>query len=213
VEVVGDGVLVDLRERTFLCANGAREIAEVVDGQRQGGAQRLAGRVSRGPRPGSADALMAYESRYGNFIGGEWVPPSNGEYFENPTPVTGQAFCEIPRSTEADIDKALAAAHGAPTGWGKTAPGERAAVLNKIADRIEANLESLALAEAWDNGKPIRETLAADLPLAVDHFRYFAGAIRHRRVRCRRSTRTLSPITSMSRWASSDRSSRGTSRS
>src|SRR6476619_5744771 len=129
-------------------------------------------------RPGSADALMAYESRYGNFIGGEWVPPSGGEYFENPTPVTGQAFCEIPRSTEADIDKALDAAHGAATGWGKTAPGERAAVLNKIADRIEANLESLALAEAWDNGKPIRETLAADLPLAVDHFRYFAGAIR-----------------------------------
>src|SRR3954452_21358429 len=129
-------------------------------------------------RPGSADALMAYESRYGNFIGGEWVPPSNGEYFENPTPVTGQAFCEIARSTEDDIDKALDAAHGAATGWGKTAPGERAAVLNKIADRIEANLESLALAEAWDNGKPIRETLAADLPLAVDHFRYFAGAIR-----------------------------------
>src|SRR3954464_6711162 len=129
-------------------------------------------------RPGSADALMTYESRYGNFIGGEWVPPSGGEYFENPTPVTGQAFCEIPRSTEADIDKALDAAHGAATGWGKTAPGERAAVLNKIADRIEATLEPLALAEAWDNGKPIRETLAADLPLAVDHFRYFAGAIR-----------------------------------
>src|SRR4051794_19716629 len=129
-------------------------------------------------RPGSADALMAYESRYGNFIGGEWLPPAGGEYFENPTPVTGQAFCEIPRSTEADIDKALDAAQGAATGWGKTAPGERAAVLNKIADRIEANLESLALAEAWDNGKPIRETLAADLPLAVDHFRYFAGVLR-----------------------------------
>src|SRR3954469_25062350 len=129
-------------------------------------------------RPGSADALMAYESRYGNFIGGEWLPPAGGEYFENPTPVTGQAFCEIPRSTEADIDKALDAAQGAATGWGKTAPGERAAVLNKIADRIEANLESLALAEAWENGKPIRETLGADLPLAVDHFRYFAGAIR-----------------------------------
>ena len=78
-------------------------------------------------RPGSADALMAYESRYGNFIGGEWVPPSGGEYFENPTPVTGQAFCEIPRSTEADIDKALDAAHGAATAWGKTAAGERAA--------------------------------------------------------------------------------------
>ena len=89
-------------------------------------------------RPGSADALMSYESRYGNFIGGEWVPPSGGEYFENPTPVTGQAFCEIPRSTEADIEKALDAAHGAATAWGKTAAGERAVILNKIADRIEA---------------------------------------------------------------------------
>src|SRR5690348_13637300 len=129
-------------------------------------------------RPGSADALMYFESRYGNFIGGEWVAPLSGEYFENPTPVTGQTFCEIPRSTEADIDKALDAAHGAATAWGKTAAGERAGILNKIADRIEANLDSLALAEAWDNGKPIRETLAADIPLAVDHFRYFAGAIR-----------------------------------
>src|SRR6476469_7395860 len=129
-------------------------------------------------RPGSADALMSYESRYGNFIGGEWVPPSSGEYFENPTPVTGQPFCEIPRSTEADIEQALDAAHGAATAWGKTAAGERANILNKIADRIEANLDSIALAEAWDNGKPIRETLAADIPLAVDHFRYFAGAIR-----------------------------------
>ena len=129
-------------------------------------------------RPGSADALMSYESRYGNFIGGEWVPPVGGEYFENPTPVTGQTFTEMPRSTDADIDKALDAAHGAAPAWGKTAPAERAMILNKIADRIEANLESLALAEAWDNGKPIRETLNADLPLAVDHFRYFAGAIR-----------------------------------
>jgi len=129
-------------------------------------------------RPGSADALMSYESRYGNFIGGEWVPPAGGEYFENPTPVTGQTFCEVPRSNDADIDKALDAAHGAAPQWGKTAAAERANILNKIADRIEENLESLALAEAWDNGKPIRETLAADLPLAVDHFRYFAGAIR-----------------------------------
>jgi aldehyde dehydrogenase len=129
-------------------------------------------------RPGSTDALMSYESRYGNFIGGEWVPPASGEYFEDLTPVTGQPFCEIPRSNETDIEKALDAAHGAATAWGKTAAGERANILNKIADRIESNLESLALAEAWDNGKPIRETLNADLPLAVDHFRYFAGAIR-----------------------------------
>ncbi|MGA5461822.1 aldehyde dehydrogenase [Mycobacterium sp. NPDC050041] len=129
-------------------------------------------------RPGSGDALMSFESRYANFIGGEWVAPAGGEYFENPTPVTGQAFCEIPRSTEADIDKALDAAHAAAPAWGKTSPAERAVILNKIADRIEANLESLALAESWDNGKPIRETLNADIPLAVDHFRYFAGAIR-----------------------------------
>src|ERR1700738_488774 len=129
-------------------------------------------------RPGSADALMSYDSRYGNFLGGEGAPPVGGEYFENPTPVTGQTFCEVPRSNDADIDKALDAAHAAASQWGKTAAAERANILNKIADRIEENLESLALAEAWDNGKPIRETLAADLPLAVDHFRYFAGAIR-----------------------------------
>src|SRR3954451_2729811 len=89
-------------------------------------------------RPGSADALMAFESRYGNFIGGEWVAPVGGEYFENPTPVTGQIFCEIPRSGEADVEKALYAAHGAANAWGKTSPGDRAVILNKIADRIEA---------------------------------------------------------------------------
>jgi aldehyde dehydrogenase len=129
-------------------------------------------------RPGTQGSLMSYESRYGNFIGGEWVPPAGGEYFENPTPITGQSFCEIPRSNEADVDAALDAAHAAAPGWGKTAPAERALLLNKIADRIESNLESLAVAETWDNGKPIRETLNADLPLAVDHFRYFAAAIR-----------------------------------
>src|SRR6202790_8957 len=129
-------------------------------------------------RPGSAEALMSYQSRYDNFIGGQWVPPVNGQYFENPTPVTGQTFCEVARSEEADIDKALDAAHAAAPAWGKTAPAERAVMLNKIADRIEENLESLALAEAWDKGKPIRETLAADPPLDVDYFRYFAGAIR-----------------------------------
>ncbi|MGV0850558.1 aldehyde dehydrogenase [Mycolicibacterium phlei] len=129
-------------------------------------------------RPGSADALMSFESRYGNFIGGEWIPPVGGEYFENPTPVTGEPFCEVPRSREIDIEMALDAAHAAAPAWGKTPVAERANILNKIADRIEANLESLAVAESWDNGKPIRETLNADLPLAVDHFRYFAGAIR-----------------------------------
>ncbi|MEO8814489.1 MAG: aldehyde dehydrogenase family protein [Mycobacterium sp.] len=129
-------------------------------------------------RPGSADALMSYESRYGNFIGGEWVAPAGGEYFENITPITGQPFCEIPRSTAADIERALDAAHAAAPAWGKTAPAERAAILNKIADRIDAHREQLAVAEVWDNGKPIREALAADIPGAADHFRYFAAAIR-----------------------------------
>ena len=129
-------------------------------------------------RPGAEGSLMTFESRYDNYIGGQWVPPVNGEYFENPTPVTGQTFCEVARSTDADIDKALDAAHAAAPAWGKTSPAERAQVLNKIADRIEENLESIALAESWDNGKPIRETLNADIPLAIDHFRYFAGAIR-----------------------------------
>ncbi len=129
-------------------------------------------------RPGSTGALMSFESRYDNFIGGEWVAPASGKYFENLTPVTGQAFCEVARSDGADVEKALDAAHGAARAWGKTAPAERAAILNKIADRIEENRDALALAEVWDNGKPIRETLAADIPNAADHFRYFASAIR-----------------------------------
>ena len=129
-------------------------------------------------RPGSAGALMSYESRYGNFIGGQWVAPVGGEYFENTTPVTGQPFCEIPRSTAADIDKALDAAHGAAPAWGKTSPAQRAEILGKIADRIDEHRQELAVAEVWDNGKPIRECLAADIPLAADHFRYFAAAIR-----------------------------------
>ncbi|ORB48054.1 MULTISPECIES: acetaldehyde dehydrogenase ExaC [Mycobacterium] len=129
-------------------------------------------------RPGSAGALMSYESRYENFIGGEWVAPAQRRYFENLTPVTGQPFCEIPRSDEADVDKALDAAHAAAPGWGKTAPAARAAILNKIADRIDEHRAALAVAEVWDNGKPVREALAADIPLAADHFRYFAAAIR-----------------------------------
>jgi aldehyde dehydrogenase len=129
-------------------------------------------------RPGSAGALMSYESRYDNFIGGQWVAPAKGLYFENPTPVTGQNFCEVARSDADDVGKALDAAQAAAPKWGKTAPAERAAILNKIADRIEANKDALALAEVWDNGKPIREALAADIPLAADHFRYFAAAIR-----------------------------------
>ncbi|OHV04554.1 aldehyde dehydrogenase family protein [Mycobacterium talmoniae] len=129
-------------------------------------------------RPGSAEALMSYESRYDNFIGGQWVAPAQGRYFENPTPVTGQVFCEVARSDAADIERALDAAHAAAPAWGKTAAAERAQVLNKIADRIDAHREALAVAESWENGKPIREALAADIPLAADHFRYFAAAIR-----------------------------------
>ena len=129
-------------------------------------------------RPGTSGSAMSFQSRYDNFIGGDWVAPVGGGYFANPTPVTGEAFCEVARSTEADIEKALDAAHAAAPAWGKTSPAERAVILNKIADRIESNLETIALAESWDNGKPIRETLNADIPLAVDHFRYFAAAIR-----------------------------------
>ncbi|MDH6678054.1 aldehyde dehydrogenase [Rhodococcus sp. LBL1] len=129
-------------------------------------------------RPGSPDALMSFQPRYENYIGGQWVPPVKGMYFENLTPVTGQPFCEVPRSTAEDIELALDAAHAAAPAWGKASVADRAVILNKIADRIEENLESIALAESWDNGKPIRETLNADIPLAVDHFRYFAGAIR-----------------------------------
>ena len=129
-------------------------------------------------RPGTAGALMSFQSRYQNFIGGQWTPPADGGYFEALSPVNGQPFCEVARSTAADVEKALDAAHAAAPAWGRTAVAERAVLLNKIADVIEANLESIALAESWDNGKPIRETLNADIPLAVDHFRYFAGAIR-----------------------------------
>jgi aldehyde dehydrogenase len=128
--------------------------------------------------PGQTGSKIQFASRYGNYIGGEFVPPVRGQYFENITPVTGRAFCEIPRSNHEDIEKALDAAHKAKGAWGKTSVTTRADILNKIADRMQANLEMLAVAETWDNGKPIRETLAADLPLAIDHFRYFAGVIR-----------------------------------
>jgi len=128
--------------------------------------------------PNQEGSKVSFKSRYGNYIGGEWVAPVKGEYFEDITPVTGRPFCEIPRSSAEDIDKALDAAHGARDAWGRTSPTERANLLMKIADRMEQNLEKLAVAETWDNGKPVRETLAADLPLAVDHFRYFASCIR-----------------------------------
>ncbi|PDM39265.1 MULTISPECIES: aldehyde dehydrogenase [unclassified Geobacillus] len=129
-------------------------------------------------QPGQPGSLITFKKRYENFIGGKWVPPVDGEYFENISPVTGKPYCEVPRSKAADIELALDAAHAAKDAWGRTSPAERARILNKIADRMEENLEMLAVAETWENGKPIRETLNADIPLAIDHFRYFAGCIR-----------------------------------
>ena len=128
--------------------------------------------------PGRPGSLVEVKPRYGNFIGGRWVPPTKGEYMSNVSPVDGQPFCEVAKSTAEDVDLALDAAHQAKEAWGETSLTERAAVLNRIADAIEANLQMLAVAESWENGKPVRETLAADIPLAVDHFRYFAGATR-----------------------------------
>ena len=128
--------------------------------------------------PGSPDSPVSLQARYENFIGGHWVAPVEGAYSPNPSPATGEPFCEVARSTPADIDLALDAAHAAREAWGETSTTDRAKVLNAIADAIEANLEMLAVAESWENGKPVRETLGADLPLAIDHFRYFAGAIR-----------------------------------
>ncbi|HEY7683299.1 MAG TPA: aldehyde dehydrogenase family protein, partial [Gemmatimonadales bacterium] len=117
-------------------------------------------------------------ARYDNWIAGEYLAPARGQYFTNPTPITGQPLCEVARSTHEDVDKALDAAHAAALSWNATSATYRANILNRIADRIEANLDTLAFIETIDNGKPIRETTHADLPLAVDHFRYFAGAIR-----------------------------------
>jgi aldehyde dehydrogenase len=130
------------------------------------------------PTPGTPDSPVQFKDRYDNFIGGKWVAPTNGRYFENITPVTGHPFCEVARSDSADIELALDAAHAARDAWGKTSPADRSNILLKIADRIEENLEYLAVVECWENGKPVRETLAADLPLVVDHWRYFAGALR-----------------------------------
>src|SRR5438105_24164 len=126
----------------------------------------------------SRTAKAPFEKRYGNYINGKWAEPRSGEYFENFSPVNGRLLCEVARSNAQDIEDALDAAHAAKEAWGRTSVAERALILNRIADRMEENLDLLALAETWDNGKPIRETTAADVPLAIDHFRYFAGAIR-----------------------------------
>jgi len=128
--------------------------------------------------PGTDEAVIQFKQRYQNFIDGQWVEPFDGQYMDNLSPVNGQVFCQVPRSNAKDIELALDAAHKAKNSWGKTSVTERSNILLKIADRIEANLEKLAVAETWDNGKAVRETLAADIPLAVDHFRYFAGCIR-----------------------------------
>jgi aldehyde dehydrogenase len=128
--------------------------------------------------PGTEGAKIAYKAQYDNFIGGRWVAPVDGQYFDVITPINGQVYTQAARSNAKDIELALDAAHAAADAWGKTSAGERAGILLKIADRLEANLETLAYAETVDNGKPIRETLAADIPLTIDHFRYFAGCVR-----------------------------------
>jgi aldehyde dehydrogenase len=120
----------------------------------------------------------SFKARYGNYIGGSWIEPASGRYFDNLSPVNGQVLCEVARSDATDVERALDAAHAARDAWGRTSPAERAVILNAMAQRMEDNLAVLAEAETWDNGKPIRETTAADVPLAIDHFRYFAGCIR-----------------------------------
>jgi aldehyde dehydrogenase len=130
------------------------------------------------PAPGRSGSPVELKDRYENFIGGEWLPPTTKEYRENPTPSTGEPFCEVAHSGADDIELALDAAHAAKDAWGKRSPTERAAVLDAVADAMEEHLEMLAVAESYENGKPVRETLAADIPLAIDHFRYFAGAAR-----------------------------------
>nr|CTQ94961.1 Aldehyde dehydrogenase (EC 1.2.1.3) [Kibdelosporangium sp. MJ126-NF4] len=122
--------------------------------------------------------MVRYAGRYDHFVGGEYVPPASGRYFSNRSPLTGRTFTEIAASTPDDLRRAVDDGRGAAAGWSRTALAERAVILNEIADRVEDNLEALAVAESWDTGKPIRQTLGADVPLAADHFRYFAGAIR-----------------------------------
>jgi len=128
--------------------------------------------------PGRSGGVVSFRDRYDHFVGGEYVPPSRGFYFDDPTPVTGEVFTRVARGTAEDVDHALDAAHGAARAWGRTSAADRAVVLCEIADRLEDNLEAIAVAETWDTGKPIRETLFTDLPAAADHFRFCAGVIR-----------------------------------
>ena len=135
-------------------------------------------KVANFAAPGEFDSPVELKSRYENFIGGRWVAPLRDEYSANLTPATGEPFTEVPRSSSEDVELALDAAHSAKDAWAEASTAERSRVLNKVADAIEENLEMLAVAESWENGKPVRETLAADIPLAADHFRYFASVIR-----------------------------------
>jgi len=128
--------------------------------------------------PGQPGSVTSFPDRYDNFVGGKWVAPVDGEYLANVSPVTGEPFVQVARSKAADVELALDAAHAAAEAWGRTSAADRSRALLRVADRMEEHLEDLAVAETWDNGKPVRETLGADLPLAVDHFRYFAGALR-----------------------------------
>lgn len=128
--------------------------------------------------PNTENSPVQFRDKYDNFINGEWTAPVDGEYFDNPSPIDGKTICQVARSKEADIEKALDAAHAAKDAWGKTSVTERANLLLRIADKMEENLEAIAIAESYENGKAVRETLAADIPLAIDHFRYFASAIR-----------------------------------
>ncbi|MGQ3684744.1 MAG: aldehyde dehydrogenase family protein [Candidatus Loosdrechtia sp.] len=128
--------------------------------------------------PNTKDSLVAFKPFYNNYIGGKWIAPAGGEYFDDVSPVNGKPFTKVARSKEEDVELALDKAHEVREEWGNTSVAERSNILLKIADRMESSLEMLAVAETWENGKPVRETLAADLPLAIDHFRYFAGVIR-----------------------------------
>src|SRR5499427_3399998 len=129
-------------------------------------------------QPGQPGSTVHVSPRYENFIDGKWVSPAQGQYMVNLAPATARPICERARSTPEDVEIALDAAHHAKDEWGETSPAQRARVLNAIADAIDAHREELAVAESWENGKPVRETLAADIPLAADHFRYFTAAIR-----------------------------------
>lgn len=128
--------------------------------------------------PNEKNSKIHFKAKYENFIGGEWIAPKKGEYFENISPVNGQVFCRVPRSSSEDVEMALDAAHRAKGKWAHTSVADRSKILHQIADIMEENLEMIAVAETWDNGKPIRETIGADIPLAIDHFRYFASCIR-----------------------------------